>query len=211
MNVYSMLGQGNFLMANKHIARKTSLNSAVLLADLISKRQYFIINNDISTKDWFFNTIENIELDTTLTKHQQSKCLKELKEAGFLNYNNKTVGNKKQFMIYDHNIISFLGDAQNNTNIQKLKKRKLEVKKAETRNQKSGSSYNNSKEQEEKNKNKLTSNTEENFSFFSLPIAMAIVQNGGVVNKSQIDDDTYTALYNLFGCDEGGNIKALRE
>ena len=56
-----------------------------------------------------------------------------------------------------------------------------------------------------------TSNTEENFSFFSLPVAMAIVQNGGVVNKSQIDNDTYTALYNLFGCDESGSIKALRE
>jgi len=92
-----MLGQGNFLMANKYIAKETSLNAAILLADLLSKREYFIINKDLSRNDWFFNTADNIELDTTLTKHQQTKALKQLKEAGFIDYNNKTVGNKRHF------------------------------------------------------------------------------------------------------------------
>lgn len=204
MNAYSMLGQGNFLMANKHIAKETSLNAAILLADLLSKREYFIINKDLSRNDWFFNTADNIELDTTLTKHQQTKALKQLKEAGFIDYNNKTVGNKRQFLIFDVCLVSFLSGSNDGVKSQKLKKRSLEVKKAEARIEKSGSSYNKSIEQEQKNKNKLI--TTETKNKIPVDVAFNLVANGATIHKSQVTEETYNSLFSVYGVDEHGNI-----
>ena len=61
-----LLSSSAFLVVNKSLAKQIGLNETVLLADLISKEEYFIENNQL--KDgWFFNTSKNIENDTTLT------------------------------------------------------------------------------------------------------------------------------------------------
>jgi len=61
---------------------------------------------------------------------------------------------------------------------------------------------------EEKKKESI-SNKEQKNSFFSLAVAMNIVQNGGVVNKTEIDKETYSILFKLFGCDGNGDIKQI--
>ena len=54
-----LLSSSSYLIVNKFLAKKIGLKEAVLLADLISKEQYFIDNKMI--KDgWFFNTSKNI-------------------------------------------------------------------------------------------------------------------------------------------------------
>ena len=75
----SLLSSTAFLILNKQLAQQIGLNEAVLLADLISKEEYFMQNGMID--GWFFNTESNIEKDTTLTAYQQRKCLKTLKKA----------------------------------------------------------------------------------------------------------------------------------
>ena len=73
-----LLSSTAFLVLNKELARQVGLKGAVLLADLISKEEYFIARG--MTDGWFFNTEANIEKDTTLTAYQQRKCLKTLKK-----------------------------------------------------------------------------------------------------------------------------------
>ena len=64
-----LLSSSAFLVLNKELARQIGLKESVLLADLISKEEYFIANG--MTDGWFFNTEANIEQDTTLTPFQQ--------------------------------------------------------------------------------------------------------------------------------------------
>ena len=71
-----LLSSTAFLVVNKKLASEIGLNETVLLADLISKEQYFIENNQIQD-GWFFNTAKNIQEDTSLTAHQQRKAIKK--------------------------------------------------------------------------------------------------------------------------------------
>ena len=59
-----LLSSTAFIIVNKKLATQVGLKEAILLADLISKEQYFIDNNTINN-GWFFNTAKNIEKDTT--------------------------------------------------------------------------------------------------------------------------------------------------
>ena len=45
------------------------------MSDLLSKDSYF-------EDDWFFNTEQNIQADTSLSPYQQRKALKTLKDKG---------------------------------------------------------------------------------------------------------------------------------
>ena len=74
-----LLSSTAFIVLNKQLAKQVGLNEAILLADLISKEEYFIAKG--MTDGWFFNTEANIEQDTTLNSYHQRKCLKTLKKA----------------------------------------------------------------------------------------------------------------------------------
>jgi len=82
------------------------LKGAVLLADLISKEEYFIANG--LTDGWFFNTEANIERDTTLTSYQQRKCLKTLKKYEIIETKRKGIPAKQYFKINEANLLNIL-------------------------------------------------------------------------------------------------------
>ena len=69
-----LLSSSAFLVLNKQLAKQIGLKPSILLADLISKEEYFIANG--MTDGWFFNTESNIQDDTTLTPFQQRNSLK---------------------------------------------------------------------------------------------------------------------------------------
>lgn len=112
MNLYNLLGSQAHWQVNKSIARNCGIYAAMILADLISKRQYFIENGDLCLDDWFFNTVENIEIDTTLTKHQQNKALKKLEEFGFVNIKYADVPKKRYYLINDKKVLETLTESQ---------------------------------------------------------------------------------------------------
>jgi len=90
-----LLSSSAFLVLNKELARKIGLKESVLLADLISKEEYFIANG--MTDGWFFNTEANIEQDTTLTPFQQ-----KTKRRG--------VPAKQYFKINEQLVVKFLNN-----------------------------------------------------------------------------------------------------
>lgn len=95
-------------MVNKKICKELGFEAAVILSDLISKRQYFIENKDLSIDDYFFNTAENITIDTGLSKYQQSAAIEKLKSFNFLDSKILGVPAKKYFKIFDNNILKYL-------------------------------------------------------------------------------------------------------
>lgn len=103
-----LLSSTAFIVLNKELARKVGLKGAVLLADLISKEEYFIANG--MTNGWFFNTEENIEKDTTLTPYQQRNTLKKLIDQGFLETKRIGIPAKKHFKINEGQVMKLLNN-----------------------------------------------------------------------------------------------------
>ena len=148
INCYGILGQGAFWMINKALAKKTSRDAALLISDLLSKREYFIINGDITLESgWFFNTQENIELDTDLTPHEQRKCINQLVDAGVLEVKKFGLPAKNYFKINDIQLSKILTTGHEN------------FKRQEAKN--FNDIYNKNKEKKIKNKNLLIGEREE--------------------------------------------------
>ena len=116
-----LLSSSAFLVLNKELARQVGLKEAVLLADLISKEEYFIANG--MSDGWFFNTEANIEKDTTLTAYQQRKCIKELKKHQLIEVKRKGIPAKQYFRINEQLVVQLLNNlsATNLTTINKNK------------------------------------------------------------------------------------------
>jgi len=116
-----LLSSTAFIVLNKELARQVGLKEAVLLADLISKEEYFIATG--MTDGWFFNTEANIQKDTTLTAYQQRKCLTTLKKEGLIEVKRKGIPAKQYFKINEQLVVKFLNNlsASNSTTINKNK------------------------------------------------------------------------------------------
>jgi len=98
-----LLSSTAFLIVNKKLAKQVGLKGAVLLADLISKEEYFIANG--MTDGWFFNTAKNIEKDTCLTSHQQRKAIKNLKYLGVIETKVVGIPAKQHFKIIENKLL----------------------------------------------------------------------------------------------------------
>ena len=120
----NLLSSTAFLVVNKELARKVGLNETVLLSDLISKEQYFIENKQIQD-GFFFNTAKNIQADTTLTSHQQRKCIKNLKSLGIIETKLVGIPAKLHFKIIENKLLNYF-------NTSYLKSEQQEVKKTQT-------------------------------------------------------------------------------
>jgi len=104
----NLLSSSAFLVVNKSLAKQIGLKESVLLADLISKEEYFIANG--MTDGWFFNTEANIEQDTTLTPYQLRKCIKSLKKFGIIETKRRGVPAKQYFKINEEQVVKFLNN-----------------------------------------------------------------------------------------------------
>ena len=118
-----LLSSSAYFVVNKRLARRVGLKSVVLLADLISKEQYFIENNMIN-KGYFFNTSKNIERDTTLTHYQQKKSIKRLQDIGFIKTKLMGMPATLHFKIIENKINAFFKSSIKETSKQVLKKLK---------------------------------------------------------------------------------------
>jgi len=123
-----LLSSSAFLVVNKCLAKQIGLKETILLADLISKEEYFIANG--MTDGWFFNTEANIEADTTLTSFQQRKCLKVLRKYGIIETKRRGVPAKQYFKINEQLVIKFLNNLSlsKSTTINKNKEIKINNK-----------------------------------------------------------------------------------
>ena len=103
-----LLSSTAFIVLNKELARQVGLKEAVLLADLISKEEYFIANG--MTDGWFFNTEANIEKDTTLNSYHQRKCIKVLKDKELIEVKRKGIPAKQYFKINEQQVLQILNN-----------------------------------------------------------------------------------------------------
>ena len=116
-----LLSSTAFLIVNKELAKQVGLKEAVLLADLISKEEYFISKG--MTDGWFFNTEANIEADTTLNPYHQRKCIKTLKTHQIIETKRMGIPAKQYFKINEQQVMQILNNllVKDSTTINKNK------------------------------------------------------------------------------------------
>lgn len=116
-----LLSSTAFIILNKELARQVGLKEAILLADLISKEEYFISKG--MTDGWFFNTEANIEADTTLNPYHQRKCIKTLKTHQIIETKRKGIPAKQYFKINELQVMQILNNllVKDSTTINKNK------------------------------------------------------------------------------------------
>jgi hypothetical protein len=119
-----LLSSTAFLVVNKKLAKKIGLHETVLLADLISKEEYFT-ENQLLIDGWFFNTSKNIEKDTTLTTYQQRRCIKKLEDLEIIETKVFGIPAKQHFRISENKFVSYFKTSCEETT-------KLVVKKPQT-------------------------------------------------------------------------------
>jgi len=120
-----LLSSSAFIVLNKELARQVGLKEAVLLADLISKEDYFISKG--MTDGWFFNTEANIEADTTLNSYHQRKCLKTLRKLKIIETKRMGIPAKQYFKINELQVLQILNNLSDkkSTTINKNKEIKI--------------------------------------------------------------------------------------
>jgi len=116
-----LLSSTAFLIVNKELAKQVGFKAAVLLADLISKEEYFISKG--MTDGWFFNTEANIEADTTLNPYHQRKCIKTLKTHQIIETKRMGIPAKQYFKINEQQVMQILNNllVKDSTTINKNK------------------------------------------------------------------------------------------
>ena len=120
-----LLSSSAFIVLNKELARQVGLKEAILLADLISKEEYFISKG--MTDGWFFNTEANIEADTTLNSYHQRNCLKTLRKFKIIETKRMGIPAKQYFKINEEQVLQILNNlsVKNLTTINKNKEIKI--------------------------------------------------------------------------------------
>lgn len=128
-----MISSSGYLTVNIHIAREFGLDAAALLAELASTQLYWMEKDQLDEDGMFFETSEQIEERTTLSRYKQANAVKALEDAGIVFTKRKGVPAKRYFSLNTANITQLICNKMSKnltTRFQKIKQQ--DVKKFDT-------------------------------------------------------------------------------
>jgi hypothetical protein len=89
--------QNDFMRLPRPLIRKFNLNTAVMLSEIYSEYKYWEEQNGLQVGGWFFSTVENMQYNTGLSKHQQLVACKELEAYGIIKVKYHGMPKKRYF------------------------------------------------------------------------------------------------------------------
>lgn len=113
MNKTSILSQSAWWVVNKAVSKKLGIETAVYLADLVSKYEYFENRNQLDSDGYFFNEKKNIEFDTTLTPYKQDLALEKLVELEIIHTKKAGIPPKLFYKINFKKLNAFISKLHN--------------------------------------------------------------------------------------------------
>lgn len=108
-----------FWQVNKKISKLTDNDTAILLADLISKEKYFEDRGQLIREGYFFNTVKQIKDDCNINKDKQRSCLNKLKNLGIVEVKMMLVPKKRHYRINHENLINIMTRVNENNSCRK--------------------------------------------------------------------------------------------
>ena len=202
MSILRLIANDNFIVVNKSLIHIFGLEETLILGELVSEYEYWRSRGELEG-GWFYSTVENIEKNTSLSKHKQKKALENLQQAGVICYQRKGMPAKRYIKI-NENVLEevLLGKKVKNltSSSQKVANKKSkfltsrsekirhqEVKEFDRNNNKENNNKNNKKERKKERKNfsqQVESNKKENLDFEKNQVSDSAV-NGKKISDSK--------------------------
>ena len=108
--------ESDFVRVPRPFIRRFNLNTAVMLSEIYSEYTYWKEREGLQQGGWFYSTIENIDYNTGLSKHQQFVAVKELENYGIIKVKYQGMP-KKRYFKFDSTVFGKLyNDFQLNSN-----------------------------------------------------------------------------------------------
>jgi len=99
MTILELLIPNNRIVINKNLARTIGLHEATIYGELVSRHHYFEERKALDKDGYFYNTVDDMENGTTLTKYQQSKAINKLMKLKLIDMTVKGCPPKRYFKI----------------------------------------------------------------------------------------------------------------
>ena len=193
MSILRLIANDNFIVVNKSLIHIFGLEETLILGELVSEYEYWRSRGELEG-GWFYSTVENIEKNTSLSKHKQKKALENLQQAGVICYQRKGMPAKRYIKINEDVLEEvLLGKKVKNltSSSQKVANKKSkfltsrsekirhqEVKEFDRNNNKENNNKNNKKERKKERKNfsqQVEPNKKENLDFEKNQVSDAAV------------------------------------
>ena len=94
-----LIASDSFLTVNKYIMTILGLDAAVLLAELASKQVFYEEKNALDESGMFYQTVEQIQKNTTLSQFKQGNACAVLEKAGVLKTKKKGIPPMKYYHV----------------------------------------------------------------------------------------------------------------
>ena len=137
----NLLRSDGSIIINKRLAHSIGLHEAVLYSELLSKYKYFAEKNELQEDGYFFNTVENMHRDTSLSDYQQRKAINSLVKLGLIKYMTRGLPAKRYFKIVEDEALikKYLTDSEEtqlskNSTSSSEETKELELKKLQSNN-----------------------------------------------------------------------------
>ncbi|MBN6890043.1 hypothetical protein ACUXCC_005534 [Cytobacillus horneckiae] len=99
IDLIDLLRSDGFITVNKKLANNIGLNAAVMYSELLAKYKYFSDKNQLTKDGFFYNTVEGMQRDTSLSKDQQQAAIKVLENLNLIEKQNRGLPRKRHFKI----------------------------------------------------------------------------------------------------------------
>jgi DNA-binding transcriptional regulator GbsR (MarR family) len=198
--IIDLLRADGSIIINKKLSRAIGLHEAIMYSEILSKYCYFKNNNKIDKDGYFFNTIEDMEHDTNLSRHQQTESIKKLVELNLLEYKVKGMPAKRYFKLNeDMRFLQEILQYANNLQTCMQETNKHECKKVARNNTKLNYTNNNTKYNPADAENIITLwNSEANDLFKADTKNKAIYKAINKTLKTESPDDILKAIKTYF-------------
>lgn len=104
MSILHLIASDGFISVNKTFIKLLGLDAAVILGELASEHNYWEREGKLKA-EFFYSTAENLEENTGLSRHQQTKAINKLIEVGIIEVRLMGIPSKKYFKINKENLL----------------------------------------------------------------------------------------------------------
>lgn len=94
-----MLRAGGSIVLNKNMLWAIGYPATAVYSELLSRQQYFSKHGGLTEDGFFFNTIEDLEAGTALSRYQQEQAIKTLADAGLVEQRNAGLPMRRFFKV----------------------------------------------------------------------------------------------------------------
>lgn len=109
-----LLRSDGSIVVNKNLIHSIGLNASIMYSELASKRAYFEERGQLTEDGYFYNTVDNMRLDTGLGEKPQKTAIEKLERLGLIKMENRGMPSTRHFKLIENNdlLMSILSEGK---------------------------------------------------------------------------------------------------